>query len=96
MLLYIVQNLNALVYSFIIVDLIVIIVFRPQRLTNADFRKLLMTPRAPPGSQKETVTSTGTKTPGTEPPTQRRENKDDARAAERKKKKRYIWDGAIY
>ncbi|KAK4291933.1 hypothetical protein Pmani_035267 [Petrolisthes manimaculis] len=62
---------------------------RPQRLTNADFRKLLMTPRAPPGSQKETVTSTGTKTPGTEPPTQRRENKDDARAAERKKKKSY-------
>ncbi|XP_050688454.1 protein Red-like isoform X2 [Eriocheir sinensis] len=63
---------------------------RPQRLTNADFRKLLMTPRAPPGTQKETVASTGTKTPGgTEPPTQRRESKDDARAAERKKKKSY-------
>ncbi|KAG0724302.1 Speedy protein 1-A [Chionoecetes opilio] len=64
---------------------------RPQRLTNADFRKLIMTPRAPGGSQKETTTgtSTGTKTPGTEPPTQRRENKDDARAAERKKKKSY-------
>ncbi|XP_045623502.1 protein Red [Procambarus clarkii] len=62
---------------------------RPQRLTNADFRKLLMTPRAPPGSQKETVTSAGTKTSSTEPPTQRRENKDDVRAAERKKKKSY-------
>ncbi|KAG7161711.1 protein Red-like [Homarus americanus] len=62
---------------------------RPQRLTNADFRKLLMTPRAPPGSQKETVSSTGTKASSTEPPTQRRENKDDVRAAERKKKKSY-------
>lgn len=62
---------------------------RPQRLTNADFRKLLMTPRAPPGSQKETVATPGTKTSSTEPTTQRRENKDDVRAAERKKKKSY-------
>ncbi|XP_071514733.1 LOW QUALITY PROTEIN: protein Red-like [Panulirus ornatus] len=62
---------------------------RPQRLTNADFRKLLMTPRIPAGSQKETLSSAGTKTSSTEPPTQRRENKDDVRAAERKKKKSY-------
>ncbi|ROT77549.1 putative protein Red [Penaeus vannamei] len=62
---------------------------RPQRLTNADFRKLLMTPRAPAGSQKEPVSSVGAKTSSAEPPTQRRENKDDVRAAERKKKKSY-------
>ncbi|KAK7084374.1 hypothetical protein SK128_015011 [Halocaridina rubra] len=62
---------------------------KPQRLTNADFRKLLMTPRAPPGSQKETVATSGVKTTNAEPATQRRENKDDVRAAERKKKKSY-------
>ncbi|XP_064095018.1 protein Red-like [Macrobrachium nipponense] len=62
---------------------------RPQRLTNADFRKLLMTPRAPAGSQKENVATQGTKTSTAEPATQRRENKDDVRAAERKKKKSY-------
>ncbi|XP_076031413.1 IC cytokine homolog beag [Oratosquilla oratoria] len=63
---------------------------RPMRLTNADFRKLLMTPRAQATTHKESASST---TPGTasvrEGQSQRKDEKEDARAMERKKKKSY-------
>ena len=64
---------------------------KPQRLTNADFRKLLLTPRAPPTSRKETTSTGTTDTASTrpEPVTPHQETKDDARATERKKKKSY-------
>lgn len=67
----------------------------PGRLTNADFRRLMMTPRAPPGATPAKEGVEGTKVGGAAKtgeegaPAQRRDPKEEARANERKKKKSY-------
>lgn len=62
---------------------------KPQRLTNADFRKLLMTPRAPTGVKEQAPIPTGTTQTRPETISKVIEAKEDVKASERKKKKRY-------
>ena len=65
----------------------------PGRLTNADFRRLMMTPRAPAGStSSKEIPDASTKATTTEDTKgakgERRDPKEEAKATERKKKKR--------
>merc|ERR1739838_152074 len=63
---------------------------KPSKLTNADFRKLMMTPRASSAGKHDSSETPGAASTRSEPSaTQRRDNKDDARAQERRKKKSY-------
>ncbi|KAL7639156.1 UNVERIFIED_CONTAM: hypothetical protein RMT77_010690 [Armadillidium vulgare] len=63
---------------------------KPQRLTNADFRKLLMTPRTPASGLKEAAANqTGGTQSRPEAVTKTVDSKEDVKASERKKKKSY-------